>query len=403
MRRRSCRFLLTISTLLALPFASIANASPDGLVAHYLLNGDLNDRLGQGNRGKLFNGAEYGVGMDGLESGAVKVDGVNAYVLFGRNDQVYPSQELTWSIWFMPTKQQAAVLVWDDDSTSGGDRGIGIKADGTLCGGTFNSDRVSSRVKPALGRWHHAVFTSGTQGQHLYLNGKLVGKSPKRLELHYGKSTVSIGAGHVGHGSPNGVYHDRFCGMLDNFRIYNRPLSELEVRQLNAEEFREQPPRGARAKASTTNGFVTEIKILDGGYGYLEVPQVTVAGPCERPCAATATVSEGAISKITITDPGAGYLKAPEISITPPKIRPRAASAGAVVNGGFVVDLEVRDGGAMYTSPPKVYIQGGGGKGAEAVAEIENGEVVEIRVTKPGAGYTSAPAVKIAPPEESAK
>jgi hypothetical protein len=74
------------------------------------------------------------------------------------------------------------------------------------------------------------------------------------------------------------------------------------------------------------------------------------------------------------------------------------ASATAELFGGFVVRLDIIDGGSGYVQSPGVMISGGGGSGARAIAEISGGKVVNLIVTSAGVGYTNTPQVTIKPP-----
>jgi fibronectin-binding autotransporter adhesin len=76
---------------------------------------------------------------------------------------------------------------------------------------------------------------------------------------------------------------------------------------------------------------------------------------------------------------------------------PTAAVALAVLSGDSVGSISVVDGGAGYTSPPRVTISGGGGSGAAATAVLNNGVVTQIDVSSGGSGYTSQPTVTISP------
>src|SRR6185437_14865722 len=51
--------------------------------------------------------------------------------------------------------------------------------------------------------------------------------------------------------------------------------------------------------------------------------------------------------------------------------------------------------GSGYTSPPIVYLKGGGGNGAYGVANLSGDTVGSITITNPGRGYTSPPTVVI--------
>lgn len=77
---------------------------------------------------------------------------------------------------------------------------------------------------------------------------------------------------------------------------------------------------------------------------------------------------------------------------------PRAAQGKATVVNGFVVGVEITDGGWGYQSEPQVHLLGGGGSGATGVATVQNGIVTGVRITSAGSGYSSPPRVLIAAP-----
>jgi hypothetical protein len=191
-----------------------------------------------------------------------------------------------------------------------------------------------------------------------------------------------------------------FIGLIDDVRIYDRSLSDGEVKALYDYESAPQPlnPRIASATAQIVNGFVVGATITDGGYGYVENPVVTISGGGGTGAKATATQFNGVVTRITITNPGIGYTSAPTITIAPPPFPPRKATSTAQIVNGFVVGTKITDGGFGYETPPAVLIVGGGGSGAVAVATVANGVVTAITITNPGSGYTSAPLIRIASP-----
>jgi hypothetical protein len=81
---------------------------------------------------------------------------------------------------------------------------------------------------------------------------------------------------------------------------------------------------------------------------------------------------------------------------TPPI--PTTAVASAQIDHGFIVALNVIDGGEGYDAPPTVTITGGGGSGATATAQISRGVVTNFTMISAGSGYTSQPTFTIDPP-----
>jgi hypothetical protein len=74
------------------------------------------------------------------------------------------------------------------------------------------------------------------------------------------------------------------------------------------------------------------------------------------------------------------------------------AGATAQMLSGFVYGIAITNGGAGYTTVPRVQFIGGGGSGAGGTASITNGQVTSITMTNAGSGYTSSPVVLIDPP-----
>lgn len=78
------------------------------------------------------------------------------------------------------------------------------------------------------------------------------------------------------------------------------------------------------------------------------------------------------------------------------------ATAVAAVTGGAVTGFTVTDQGGSYAKPPKISIDGGGGKGCVATAVLSAGKVTLINLVAGGSGYTSPPYVTIAAPSSKA-
>ena len=243
-----------------------------------------------------------------------------------------------------------------------------------------------------INRWHCSTFSYGTDGiARIYLNGSLVASGKRSFKTTTDSEGFEIG-GYQGNPS--------FNGDIDDVRIYNRALSDGEVKALYDYESAPQPlnPGIASATAHIVNGFVVGATITDGGYGYVSNPVITITGGGGTGAKATVTQFNGVVTSITITNPGIGYTSAPTITIAPPPFPPRKATSTAQIVNGFVVGTKITDGGFGYDTTPAVMIVGGGGSGATAVATVANGVVTAITITNPGTGYTSVPIVRIASP-----
>jgi hypothetical protein len=246
-------------------------------------------------------------------------------------------------------------------------------------------------------KWTQVCVVYNLDSASLYINGILNGeRQPFQYNDNYNVNQIRVGATVLYDGSPI----QPFLGAIDDLRIYNRALSDTEVKALYDYESipRQINPRIATATAQVVNGFVVGATITDAGYGYESNPVVTITGGGGTGAKATATQFNGVVTSITITNPGSGYTSTPTITIAPPPFPPRKATSTAQIVNGFVVGTKITDGGFGYDSPPTVLLVGGGGSGATAVATVANGVVTAITISNPGTGYTSAPVVRIASP-----
>lgn len=127
---------------------------------------------------------------------------------------------------------------WGIVTKEGWHLGLLAKPDGTICHEHYYRDRakpVTACSEPVLepGTWLHVVGTvdhmAGTV--RLYINGKLVseGEFPKgRIADLYNRRPVRVGAARLGPGD----YACRFSGLIDEVAIYNRSLTQDDVKNL---------------------------------------------------------------------------------------------------------------------------------------------------------------------------
>jgi len=91
----------------------------------------------------------------------------------------------------------------------------------------LNQVSLRSKNKIELGKWHHVVMTYDNDTMCLYVNGKLDMKMKKGFVNRY-LETDSVMLGN----SANKKNDRFFNGMIDDIAIYNRVLSEEEVKEL---------------------------------------------------------------------------------------------------------------------------------------------------------------------------
>ena len=84
---------------------------------------------------------------------------------------------------------------------------------------------------------------------------------------------------------------------------------------------------------------------------------------------------------------GAGYFKFALVS--GPMNNAAQATATATVVNGFIVDVDVVQGGFGYNNPPQVTITDPSGTGATVTAEVSGGSVIGYTVQDAGSGYSA--------------
>jgi hypothetical protein len=380
----------------------------NGLVAYYPLNENIYDTSGNRFSGSLVSGG-YSVNRFTEPNSALSLNGKSQYVTLPLLTSVSSSKQVTISAWvssdfFESNINQTIFNHWISGVTT---EPIGLilnirsgKLAASFIGGTeyLTSESIISNSK-----WQQCVLVFNgeasiqTNKLFCFVNGvrHSFSSTPTNL-LAVGNLATFTRIG----GESGGYSGNWYTGLIDDIRIYNRALSDSEVKALYDYEKVPQPsnPRIATATPQVVNGFVVGATVTDGGIGYTNAPTVTITGGGGAGATARATVLNGSVSSIIIQNPGSGYTSTPTITIAPPPFPPRKATGTSTVVNGFVVSATITDAGFGYTAAPPILLVGGGGSGATAVATVANGVVTGINITNPGSGYTTAPTVKIASP-----
>ena len=182
-------------------------------------------------------------------------------------------------------------------------------------------------------------------------------------------------------------------------------------------------PHTALANALVMSGFVVQVTVTDGGWGYTNPPLVEIVGGGGSGAQAVAVLANGQIVAIDILDAGFGYTDIPQILIAPPFIPP--ATLGLVpltlltftnLTPGLGYQLQTFNSstwfnrGTNFTAANSCFTQMVSGTiapngwrlaltpvptQAQAVAQVFNGFVIGATVTSGGSGYTTNPAVTI--------
>ncbi|OQX11637.1 MAG: hypothetical protein BWK80_44550 [Desulfobacteraceae bacterium IS3] len=247
-------FILSVIAISA-AHAGVCDVVKDGLVACYPFNGNANDESGNGNNGTI-NGATPLADKSGNADSAYSFNGTTDYIYIGKPVQssVAATDAITLAAWIKPsaypisnTDPKTYVgLIIGCQCDACGSTGYAIHLDGRnwhggIRGGihfqiglenigytdTDINEGATNAAVP-LNQWSHIVATwKSGDTKKVYINGQLVTNWTTIWtgNIKYNSNTeLSIGR------QPDlGRY---FNGSVDDVRIYNRAISEAEIRQL---------------------------------------------------------------------------------------------------------------------------------------------------------------------------
>jgi hypothetical protein len=167
----------------------------------------------------------------GRYGGALLFDGSSSYVDLGNTAPLQLTGSMTWSAWMqsLATPTSDVNLIAKSDGVSGwqlkttrttGPRTFAVAVSGP--NGFAQRHSTSTRL---VGVWYHVagVYNATAQTLDIYINGRLDnGALSGTVPASQVDSPVNVNIGRR-----SGGFH--FNGVIDNVRIYNRPLSQTEV------------------------------------------------------------------------------------------------------------------------------------------------------------------------------
>jgi hypothetical protein len=149
---------------------------------------------------------------------------------------------------------------------------------------------------------------------------------------------------------------------------------------------------------SANSGDNTLTVLTNNGYGSFVLATSPIVGSTPQSVVAADVNGDGKEDLISANFGAVTLTVLTNATTFPPPLLPHTALGTASLDNGFVVSVNVTDGGYGYTNTPLVRLIGGGGSGAEAFAVVINGVVTRIVVTDAGHGYNTAPLIIIDPP-----
>ncbi|MCD4722958.1 MAG: right-handed parallel beta-helix repeat-containing protein [Desulfobacula sp.] len=196
----------------------------DDLVAYYPFNGDADDKSGNTNDG-VVHGAILTHDRFGSSENAYLFDGVDDFIDIGNLRSIVQEEHGSFSIWININAFRPGVItfLFESDLSANDRFYLGI-INQRLIWGYMNVSISTPDSSIQTHVWYHISGTWVNGQFRLYLNGSLV-ESKQATVKDFVNNNFGLGKAY----NTDNRYYD---GKIDNFRIYNRVISESEIQQL---------------------------------------------------------------------------------------------------------------------------------------------------------------------------
>lgn len=205
-----------------------------GLVGHWLFNeggGKVAFDLVKRNNGTLTNTPLWYPGKFGT---GLSFNGVSDYVDFGAGSNLNPTS-VSFSVWIKANSFTATYSSIVTKRGTGAYCQLLVKNTGKIAIYIFAASGVgydgSGAITLLTNSWYHLVLTyDSVAGLNGYVNGILDNFAGPNGNLASNDGNTQIS-------NDSGVAGRNFDGLIDDFRVYNRALSQQEVLRLYQEPF----------------------------------------------------------------------------------------------------------------------------------------------------------------------
>jgi hypothetical protein len=205
-----------------------------GLVGHWTFDGkdmtpNVRDVSSQGNHGNL-SGQVSTTSIIGVLGQSLYFDGVNDYVRITDHSSIKPANEITIAAWIKVEDPSVQQIIVDHVSASPYyGYGCSILTSKIYCDIAYNANATEPLTNATItaGKWTHFVATFNGSRFKYYIDGTVDTDVPTSGTITYTVSQdATIGIRDID------LTNLPFKGSMDDVRIYNRALTDSEVKQL---------------------------------------------------------------------------------------------------------------------------------------------------------------------------
>ena len=193
----------------------------DSLVSWWKFDGDFKDSVGD-NDGT-------GINQSNTNGNALNLDGDGDYVDCGNDESLNITNKITIGAWIYPLVSEGMIvykhntIYYDKPGYAFVYLGSNLLR-GHICDNANNVKYTSIDVGNLKNKWSHIVFIYNGTVAKIYHNGEYKGQ--ETFDLDIGTATRGL---YIGGGSGN---YDNFNGSIDNIMIFNKSLSDAEIKAI---------------------------------------------------------------------------------------------------------------------------------------------------------------------------
>lgn len=226
-------------------FVNIAFAQipTNGLMGYYPFSGNANDMSGNLQNGTV-NGATLATDRFGNANCAYNFNGISNYISLLPSTNYIGLNSYTYSLWIKPTAiptNGGGIIYGVGEATGNGiEQALTYQPATSLYAGCHNIGtnpfQSSSQSSPmAINQWIHVVVARDSFNVKMYVNQNLIAitsnSASNNQPANYGSGTKNAIIG--GRCNLNSAYF--YTGVIDDIRIYNRTVTQIEVNALYEE------------------------------------------------------------------------------------------------------------------------------------------------------------------------
>lgn len=227
-----------------------------GLVAQYLFNNTVEDASTNKNDGMEFGGLKYVEDRFDNKCGALHFNGTNAYVVVPNSRSIAsPKKELSVAVWFKlepePSGLKWLTVCCKSDLKPETPNSPQYRFQATRVTVSINTDFTENIKKDfPYNSWMHYVLVYDGNSVKSYLNGA------KYFDFPYSKPfSPNNNALEIGRDIPGEL--EFFKGAFDDLRIYNRGLTDTEVKEIYKDDSEKTSPKPCQSAVPPTVTITT--------------------------------------------------------------------------------------------------------------------------------------------------